>query len=618
MAKIDYSYVEEEVLYDSGIVENELLDIYKNKEQPDIERYFYSVIDIRENILNWYPFKKECTILEIGGGLGSITGCLCKNAEKVVSCEYSKRRAEVLYHRHKDQKNLEVVVGNLKKIKFNQKFDYIILVGVFEYAKRFYKSHNSFNDFLDDIKKLLNPKGVILIAIENRYGIKYIAGAKEDHYESQYTGLYGYDNLDIQTFGKDELINIIKKSGFKHYKFYYPYPDYKMPYVIYTDQRLPLKTELPTLNFYNHGNEIYNFDYRKVLAGIIENNHFGFFANSFLLEITNSSSSISDVIYAKTTWHRSKKYQVYTIINNNNLIIKYPKYPEACMHLDNMIVTHQKLKELELNVCNITKDNNKYMVEYIEGENLYEYINELSNKKEKLLIINELDKYYDLLKSISYYGKIKKFASNEEKEFFNEKEIYILKINVFDLQLANIIKNNNRYYIIDQEWVSEFCIPLNYMMYYSIFYLFNWVNGISDLFTQQELYDKYQITNKEIDVYNSMSEIFSNEEFVNVDKKVYKIILQQNNFFSIDDYINQMNVLKETEISQIKEAKEKEITIIKEEKEKEITQIKCNSEKQINYLNEKIENIYNSTSWRITYSLRLIKQIIHRYFDKRK
>lgn len=242
MATINYDYVEEIDLYNSGDVEEELLNIYKKNMHPELEKYFYSVVDIRENILNWYPFKKNCTILEIGGGLGSITGCLCQKAKKVVSCEYSKRRAEVLYYRHKDKKNLSVFAGNFKKIKFTEKFDYIVLIGVFEYSKRFYKTSNPFTDFLNDMKKVLKPDGVILIGIENRYGLKYFAGATEEHYGIKYKGQYGYDDVGIQTFGKEELVDIVKKVCFKNYKFYYTYPDYKMPYVIYTDKKLSLKT----------------------------------------------------------------------------------------------------------------------------------------------------------------------------------------------------------------------------------------------------------------------------------------------------------------------------------------------------------------------------------------
>ena len=123
----------------------------------------------------------------------------------------------------------------------------------------------------------------------------------EDHYPEKYLGIIGYEDKDIQTLGKQELLDIFKESGIKYSKFYYPFPDYKMPYVVYTDERLPLHTELSTLLYYNHGLQTYNYDYRVALDGLLTNNMFGFFSNSFLVEIGNDRTSFSDVVFAKTS-----------------------------------------------------------------------------------------------------------------------------------------------------------------------------------------------------------------------------------------------------------------------------------------------------------------------------
>lgn len=38
--------------------------------------------EVRENILNWYEFKKEASILELNANYGELTGLLCKEARK--------------------------------------------------------------------------------------------------------------------------------------------------------------------------------------------------------------------------------------------------------------------------------------------------------------------------------------------------------------------------------------------------------------------------------------------------------------------------------------------------------------------------------------------------------
>ena len=537
MASINYDYLEDADLYNSGSIEEKMLEMYKKGSKPDKYDmgYFYSTTDVRENIINWYPFKKDCTILEVGGGLGAITGALLKKSKKVVSCEYSKRRAENIYYRHKDSKNLEVIVGNLNKVKFKEKFDYIVLIGVFEYAKRFSDSNNPFVYFLNNLKKLLKPSGIILIAIENRYGIKYWAGSMEDHYPEKYLGIIGYEDKDIQTLGKQELLDIFKESGIKYSKFYYPFPDYKMPYVVYTDERLPLHTELSTLLYYNHGLQTYNYDYRVALDGLLTNNMFGFFSNSFLVEIGNDRTSFSDVVFAKTSWYRSEPYQIYTIQNSKNEIYKYPKYDSGKVHLQELAENQINLGKLGLKTSLIYRKNNRFYSKYVNGICLCEYIYQLTLKKDKKGILQEIDNYKKILDSISYFGNISKFINEDEEKYFNKRKVNILKLGLIDLHFSNIIKCKNEYVIIDQEWVSKYDIPQKYMLYFSINYLFEWVKRFDLLFTKEELFKRYNISNDEIDVYLKMSIDIAVKEMKNIDEKLVQIFGAEQTFRTIVD-----------------------------------------------------------------------------------
>lgn len=94
---------------------------------------YYHLSPIRQNVVNWYPFKEGAEILEIGCELGAVTEVLCERCEKVTAVELSKRRATATLLRCRKKENLEVIVGNFKDIKFEKKFDYITLLGVLEY-----------------------------------------------------------------------------------------------------------------------------------------------------------------------------------------------------------------------------------------------------------------------------------------------------------------------------------------------------------------------------------------------------------------------------------------------------------------------------------------------------
>lgn len=290
-AKINLDFYTGTDFYSDGDVEDELLQIVKETDDyseilANDNRWpiLYHLSPIRQNIINWYPFEKGSSCLEIGGGCGAITGALCDSLESVTVVELSKRRAMINYERHKHYDNLEIIIANLNDIPFDKKFDYITLNGVLEYAGSFTKTDDPYADFLKQIKQYLKPDGKLIIAIENRYGLKYFSGAREDHTSNVFDGITGYIGNDtVRTFGKQELEGLLSKSGYPNQDFYYPHPDYKMPLEIYASDSLPTSTTLLS-SAPNFDYDRYDlFDETAAYQGIIENNQFEFFANSFLV-----------------------------------------------------------------------------------------------------------------------------------------------------------------------------------------------------------------------------------------------------------------------------------------------------------------------------------------------
>lgn len=293
--KVNYDFYTGKDTYSDGDVEK---DIIKYLEDYGEENYteifkkdirwpvFYHITPIRKNILKWYEFKENAEVLEIGAGMGAITGILCDKAAHVTSVELSKQRAMAIEKRCKDKENLELIIGNFNDIKFEKKFDYITLIGVLEYAPLYTNSNNPFEDFLKTIKSLLKDDGKLLIAIENQFGMKYFSGVEEDHTNKIYDGITGYENKKgIRTFGKNELKEILQKSGYTYTKFYYPMPDYKLPNIIFSDEYLPNEENIKNYNPYlsNEGSET-QYDEKEAYKDIIKNKQFDFFANSFFIE----------------------------------------------------------------------------------------------------------------------------------------------------------------------------------------------------------------------------------------------------------------------------------------------------------------------------------------------
>lgn len=291
---LDYTWYPGEDLYSDGEVEEELLQIARDYTEGGYDQVvaqrkswpvLYHFSRVRQNIISWLPVTKEHEVLEIGSGCGALTGMLAQMAGHVTCVELSRRRSQINGYRNRLRENIEILVGNYQDIeKELGRFDLITLIGVFEYAKGYIGGEDPYVEMLRQAVGHLKPGGQIVLAIENRIGLKYWAGFTEDHVGEYYEGLEGYPDTDgVRTFSKPALCEVIRQAGDLKADFYYPFPDYKLPRVIYSDAYLPKPGELGE-DFPNYDRErILAFSEGRALDSLIQDGLFDQFANSFLV-----------------------------------------------------------------------------------------------------------------------------------------------------------------------------------------------------------------------------------------------------------------------------------------------------------------------------------------------
>lgn len=282
-------------LYSDGNVEDVLLEIVKTKKASEYAAIIkqkhdwailYHLSEVRTNIVDWMENDTQASVLEIGSGCGAITGKLAEKYGNVTCVELSKKRSLINAFRNRDKNNIQILLGNYVDIskKLTEEYNMITLIGVLEYAKAYMGTDAPYQDFLKSLRKHLKPDGKLIIAIENKFGLKYWAGCAEDHSGIVYEGIEGYlRDSQVRTFTKNELTNILEESGYRIESFYYPYPDYKLPTAIYSDDYLPKVGELN--NNYNNfdTDRIVTFDESRVFDMLIEDGQFPNYSNSFLV-----------------------------------------------------------------------------------------------------------------------------------------------------------------------------------------------------------------------------------------------------------------------------------------------------------------------------------------------
>lgn len=447
--KLDYSKYGGEDLYCDGAVEDELLDIVKKYspveyalliEEKKSWPILYHLSPLRENIVDWIPMAKSAKVLEVGSGCGAITGALSRNAGSVTCVDLSKKRSLINAYRHEECDNVTIHVGNFKDIEpdLDRDFDYICLIGVFEYGQSYIGGDTPFEDFLNILKPHLAEGGRIVIAIENKYGLKYFAGCKEDHLGTYFSGIENYaDGGGVRTFSRRGLERIFRNCEVSESHFYYPYPDYKFMTTLYSDSYLPGKGEL--------SNNLRNFDRDRMLLfneknafdGLVEDGLFSIFANSYVAVIGGDF----DIKFVKYSNDRAPEYAIKTEICRDKqgvaAVRKYPLSEAAKEHVRSMAVAYDNLLDkyrdgkLEINQCELVE----------EGEELYAQFKfvqgiPLSEHMDRCLERGDLDGFHKLFKE--YVERIGYHSDYPVADF--------------DLIFANILIDGDTWTLIDYEW----------------------------------------------------------------------------------------------------------------------------------------------------------------------
>lgn len=464
-----------DAMYSDGDIESEMLrmvragkvDWYADKRWPVV----YHFSHLRHNILNWYPFRNDAVVLEIGAGCGALTGLLSRKAKRVVALELTTLRARINYERHQKLDNLEVVVGDFCQFESEQKFDYIVINGVLEYAAYMFDEKEPYVAFLNKARSLLAPEGRILVAIENRFGLKYFAGSREDHTGKWFSGINNYVQQErVRTFTRSEIAEKVEAAGLEVLRFYYPYPDYKFPQEIFTDEsinrRLPLSTDahmdMPWEAFFNT---------RSVQSTLMEEKIAERFANSFLLEIGMPGMTAQPgPDYVKVSANRKPCFRIATMIDySHGKVRKVPLSEEANAHLRNIQAYSGMRKGPFVNAPGEMKGV-CLETDYLEYESVQTHIQKLFRDEGSEAAVDWVRAFAACLMDFCESGD-QPDDSRFELVFGStraSKPLHWVQMANLDWIADNLFIVDHGFSVIDYEWILECSIPMEYCLWRAV------------------------------------------------------------------------------------------------------------------------------------------------------
>ncbi len=407
----------------------------------------------RSNILRVLDLPAKNKVLELGAGCGALTRYLGENFRSVDAIEGSLVRAQIAHERCRDLDNVKVFCANFKYIKFDPVYDIVTLIGVLEYAPLYFSEQNNSRDACLDLLKLaksvLKPNGVLILAIENKIGVKYWSGCPEDHTGKIFDSIHGYPVSSTPiTFSKREIETLLKEAGFCSVHFYYCFPDYKFATTVFSDIGdekdfyLHNWVEVPFVSY--SAPRIYTFHEGLAIKTLSEAGLLREFANSFLIVASPNDGSANkpDWVAKRLSIKRKRKLQCVTTLKVKPNI--YIEKKRLFGDKEEVIITNENF-EVRHNISDST---------WYEGDlMIFEVFKAFFEKDFKNKILGLLEVYFQELISRYYLG-------------VNDEEGYpLLRGNSVDFIFRNIIKNGTQLVPIDDEWHIVEYVPADYVVF---------------------------------------------------------------------------------------------------------------------------------------------------------
>lgn len=457
--------------------------------------------ELPKGLINWYGFGSKSKILFVRGELESLL-------------EYEEAFIEVL-----QESGLAISYMSIKEILNSgikeadiRKFDYVLLVGLLEYCRDPVK-------LLSLVRGFLNSKGKLLLGTDNRLGIRYFCGDRDNFTGRNFDGIENYfrisetGNGDMtgRAYSKAELEGMLEKAGFIKHHFYSVLPDLFLPQLIYSEDYLP-KEELDIRYFPSyHSPETVFLEEERLWSGLIQNGLFHIMANAYLIECPISGVS-SNVRHVTISMERGKENALATIIRKDDVVVKRPVYPEGKGKLNCLINNANDLKEHGVPIVEARLDSDGYVMPYIHGESATNYFRRLLIE-DRAHFLSQLDLFFGIILNSSEHISYEEvdwdhFDPDWKKQKLDDPECgkwrdiafsgkadtlgVILKRGYVDLVSLNCFWTGSGFLFYDQEFYNE-NFPANVILWRTIDLIYWGSSQLEAHLPRQKVLERYHL-----------------------------------------------------------------------------------------------------------------------------
>lgn len=451
--------------------------------------------ELPKGLIKWYDFQEGNKALFVSGGA---------------------KELEVLQKALKES-GLKVQCASPVQLLSTEcsqnEYDYILLAGVLERTEKPV-------ELLQVLYTLLSPSGKLLLAIDNRLGIRYFCGDRDHFTERNFDSIENYVKVGFQerekmggrAYARAEIVQILEAAGFSKHRFYSVLPELSRPQALYAGDYLPEEElDVRIIPQYHSPDTIF-LEEERLYTTLIQNGLFHAMANGYLVECPRTED-FADVRQVTVSMDRGEKHALLTIIRQN-IVEKRPLYAQGYKKLEELVERAQYLREHGIKVVDGKLWQGAYIMPYVKGEPATDYLRRLL-LEDKSLFLQELDRFWHLILNSSEHVALedinwehfdpdwKKRRSDDPTKDKWKKIAYgnaterenfgvILERGYIDLVSLNCFYIDGEFIFYDQEFYQKH-LPANVILIRTINFIYWGNTEMEAVLPREQLLERYHL-----------------------------------------------------------------------------------------------------------------------------
>ena len=489
--------------------------------------------ELPKTIIKWYEIEKEslvaCIVSEYGNSVLIAEALeekgLCMNRIPLAGLDSGKKSEGKCHNSvvHKD-------VGCAGSQNDEETYDIIIAADILEYAL-------DTVGVLDHIKRLLKPDGKLLLAADNRLGIRYFCGDQDAFSGKNYDSIENYRHLQYwergnmkgRAYSKAELTGFLEKAGFRRHRFFSVFPRISNPQLLLAEDYVPNEAlDIRVFPEYNNPETVFLME-EELYPSLMENGLLHGMANGFFIECPLRGNYVP-IKQVTLSGERGVQNAMATIIRSDGFVEKRALYREGKEKLQLLSENNTYLSAHGVRMIDAEVKEDAFVMPYVTGLPANEHFRELL-QRDKEAFLRELDAFWNIIRHSSEpaspeevdwekfepgWEKRKKDDPNREKwkkiAFGTEEEReelgVILKRGYLDLVSLNCFYLEDSFVFYDQELFLG-NVPDKAIMVRTIGFIYKFNDQLDSILPRRELFERYGML-EHMDLYQKFISHFLN------------------------------------------------------------------------------------------------------------